>query len=133
MLRDNIASTQLSGIAEIVASSITSLNGTTPAPTTGYVNLRYEVRVLRWLSGSGPDTLVLHQGAEAGATPARPGRLLVFSACTSKTAIGGAYEPDVGYFFHLDPQCLAAVETHAETAAKRARISGKPKGRACTH
>ena len=128
LLRDNIASTAMTGLAEIVAATKTSLDGTSPAPSSGYVTFRYDVRVLRWLSGAGPDRLVLRQGAEAPGTPQRPGRLLFFSACAS--ADGSAYEPDVGYFFPVDAACRADAEALGEAAAKRAR-AGKHKPRAC--
>jgi hypothetical protein len=127
MLRDNIGSTAMSGLAEIVTSKKTSLDGKTPAPTTGYVNVRYEVRVLRWFSGSGPDQLVLHQGAEAQFSPRGPGELLFFSACA--LAPGEATEPDVGYFFPIDPACRATAEKRGESAAKRA--GSKHGARAC--
>ncbi|MBX3188959.1 MAG: hypothetical protein KF819_18205 [Labilithrix sp.] len=132
MLRENFAATSMSGIAEVVASSKTSLDGKTPPPTKGYVNFRYELRVLRWLSGSGPEHLVLRQGAEAEATPQGRGGLLFFSACSS--ADGSAYEPDVGYVFPLDPSCRADAEMLGDSAAKRVRrkherACDRPKGK----
>jgi hypothetical protein len=133
MLKNNIADTHVSGLAEIVASTKTALGGATPAPTTGYVNVRYDLHVLRWLAGTGPTQLVLHQGADADFQPPGPGELLFFSACTSTSpADGSVYEPDVGYVFAVDPGCRAEADKGGETAAKRA---GRPKRRAsaCEH
>jgi hypothetical protein len=133
LVRDNVAATAMSGLAEIVASTKTGLDGGTPAPRTGYVSFRYEVRVLRWFTGAGPERIVLSQGAEAESTPQPPGRLLFFSACAA--ADGSAYEPDVGYFFAVDAVCRADVEALAEPAAKglgakrRLRACERPKGR----
>jgi hypothetical protein len=129
MIRDNIADTSITGIAEIVATSRTGTDGKSPAPTTGYVNNVYEVRVVKWLSGTGAEKLVLKQGAEAEITPLAPGALLFFSACSAKD--GSAWEPDVGYFFSVDPSCRAEVEKMGEAAAKRATAIGKRK-RACS-
>lgn len=130
MMRDNIAATAISGLAEIVASAKTALDGKSPAPSSGYVSFRYEVRVLEYFSGAGADRLVLTQGAEADLAPQKPGRLLFFSACASSTA-GASYEPDVGYFFPVDAACRAEAQALGNAAAKRARSSGKRKLTAC--
>lgn len=129
LLRDNITTTRMSGIAEIVASSKTGLDGRTPAPTTGYINLRYELKVVRWLSGGAGERLVLKQGAEAPGSPQAAGRLMLFSACASSD--GTAYEPDVGYVFSVDPACAAELDKLADVAVKHAKASGKSKPRAC--
>lgn len=129
LLRDNIATTEISGLAEILESKKTALDGTSPPPTTGLVSLRYTVRVLRWFAGSGPEQLVLTQGAEAEFEPAAPGRLLFFSACVSPA--GSAWSPDVGYFFTLHPECGPDAEKRAEAAAKGAGAVKKRKARAC--
>jgi len=128
-VRDNITDTALSGLAEIVASSKVGLDGKTPAPTTGYVNFRFEVRVLEWFSGSGPERMVLHQGAEAGSPLPGPGGLVLFSACALPD--GSASEPDVGYFIRLDPACRGEAKALGDAAAKQARAGGKKKPRAC--
>lgn len=130
MLRDNIADTSVSGLAEIVAVTKKGTNGQSPAPTTGYVNLTYDVKVVKWFAGSGRaegERLLLHQGAEAPYNPA-VGGLLFFSACALKD--GSASEPDVGYFFAVSASCRAHAETAGEAAAKRAKAGGK-KNRAC--
>jgi hypothetical protein len=129
LIPDNIADTSISGIAEIVATSRTGTDGKTPAPATGYVNNVYEVRVVKWLSGRSGEKIVLKQGAEAEIVPLAPGALLFFSACSAKD--GSAWEPDVGYFFPVDPSCRAEVEKMGEAAAKRATATGKRR-RACS-
>jgi hypothetical protein len=129
MIRDNIADTSITGIGEIVAASRTGTDGKTPAPTSGYVTNVYELRVVKWLSGTGAEKLVLKQGAEAEIKQLAPGRLLFFSACSSKD--GTAWEPDVGYVFPVDAECRAEVEKMGEAAAKRATAIGKRK-KACT-
>jgi hypothetical protein len=121
MLRDNFAATRISGIGEILTSGKTGLGGTTPAPSTGYINFRFEVRVVRWFVGSGPEKMVLIQGAEATSTPAAPGRFLFFSACTLPDGSGA--EPDVGYFFPVEPECVGEAQTLGEASAKRARTA----------
>lgn len=130
MVKDNVAATNVTGLGEIVASSKVALDGTSPAPTTGYVTFRYEVRVLRWFSGTGPERLVLSQGAEAPSTPYAKGRLMFFSGCASNPP-GAVGEPDVGYFFSIDPACRANAETLGETAARRANVGAKHRARAC--
>lgn len=121
MLTDNLATTRMSALGEIVASSKTGPGGRGPAPTRGYVNFRYEVEVVRWLHGQGADRLVLLQTAEADIEPKPPGTLLLFSACTSSG--GEAYEPDVGYVFPVDPSCRGEAEAIGTSAAKRVRPS----------
>lgn len=130
MLRDNIADTSVSGLAEIVAVTKKGTNGQSPAPTTGYVNVTYDVKVVKWFVGAGRaegERLLLHQGAEASFNPP-VGGLLFFSACALKD--GSASEPDVGYFFNVSASCRAHAESVGEGAAKRAKAGGK-KGRAC--
>ncbi|MBN9163314.1 MAG: hypothetical protein BGO98_21845 [Myxococcales bacterium 68-20] len=121
LLTDNLATTRMSALGEIVASSKTGPGGRGPAPTRGYVTFRYEVEVVRWLRGQGADRLVLLQTAEADLEPKPPGTLLLFSACTSSS--GDAYEPDVGYFFPVDPSCRDDAEALGTTATKRVRPS----------
>lgn len=123
LVKDNLGSTSMTGLAEIVRSSATGPGGKGPAPKTGYVNLRYEVRVLSWFAGGGAERLVLDQTAEAGFTPKAAGTLLFFSACASKTDPGAAYEPDVGYFFPVDPAC----RDQAEALGAKAKASAKTK------
>lgn len=130
VLRDNIADTSVSGLGEIVAVTKKGTNGQTPAPTTGYVNLTYDVKVVKWFSGPGRaegERLLLHQGAEASFNPP-VGGLLFFSACALKDGSGS--EPDVGYFFNVAASCRAHAESAGEAAAKRVKAGGK-KGRAC--
>jgi len=122
-----MGATNVTGIGEIVAASKISTDGKSPPPTTGYVNLRYEVRVVKWLSGTGPEKMLLGQGVEAETKLPRIGDILFFSACSS--ADGSAFEPDVGYFFTLDKACRPEVEKLAEKAAKG--VTKKPKPRAC--
>lgn len=129
LVKDNFASTGLSGIAEIVASSASGTDGSHPAPATGYVNFRYEVRVVKWFAGSGPERLVLSQGAEAPGTPRPPGDLLFFSACTS--GVGTAYEPDVGYFFPVDPSCRADAEALGDAARSKVKTPSRKIPAAC--
>lgn len=132
LVRDNIAATNVTGLAEIVASSKVGLDGKSPAPSSGYVTFRFEVRVLRWFSGNGPERMILTQGAEAGSTPAAPGRLLFFSACAVGDAgVDRAVEPDVGYFFPLDAACRSQAEAAGENAARRAKVGPKHRARAC--
>lgn len=106
----------------------TGTDGKTPAPTTGYVHKVYELRVVKWISGTGAEKLVLRQGAEADGKQLSPGGLLFFSACPAKD--GSVWEPDVGYVFPVDPSCRAEVEKMGEAAAKRATAIGKRK-KAC--
>lgn len=127
MLRDNIAATSFSGLGEIVAVTKTGTNGQTPAPTTGYANLKYDVKIVKWFTGAGPERLVLHQGVEASYNPTA-GDLLFFSACA--LGDGSGSEPDVGYFFAVGASCRAHAEIAGEAAAKRAKAVGK-KNRAC--
>lgn len=124
MIRDNIADTSVSGIAEIVGAS----RRAQPTGSTGYVNNLYELKVLKWVSGTGSEKQVLSQGAEADFKPHAPGTVLFFSACMSKD--GAMSEPDVGYVFPVDPSCRAEVEKMGEAAAKRATAIGKRK-KAC--
>lgn len=125
MVTDNVRATAVTGIGEIVASSKTALDGKSPAPATGYVRFRYEVRVVRWLSGKGGDDLVVYQGAEAPGSPRAPGHLLLFSACRARD--GSWHEPDVGYFFPVDASCRAELDALADVVEKRARSAAKPK------
>jgi hypothetical protein len=127
MVRDNIAATAISGIGEVVASTKLATDGKSPAPTSGYILFRYELRVVHWFSGKGADRLVLKQNAEAGNNPRPPGELLFFSACGGA---GEAYEPDVGYVFSLDSSCRAEAEALGDAAAKKLASGGK-RGRAC--
>jgi hypothetical protein len=103
---------------------MTGPDGKAPAPTSGYANFRYDVRVLRWFAGTGKTRLVLKQGTEADSAPLAPGRLLVFSACASGKDQG--YEPDVGYFFGVEPACRADAEALMELASRQAARKGKP-------
>lgn len=119
LLRGNVVETSMTGLGEIVASSKLGPDGKSPAPSRGYVLFRYEVRVLEWFSGSGPETMVLEQRAEADFDPRAPGHLLFFSACRGD-AEGIAYEPDVGYFFPVAPECREHADRRARAAAKRA-------------
>lgn len=125
MVTDNVRATAMSGIAEVVASSKTALDGKSPAPATGYVRFRYEVHVVRWLSGRSADDLVLYQGAEAPASPRGPGQLLVFNVCRARD--GSWHEPDVGYLFPVDPSCRADLDALADVVEKRTRSSVKTK------
>ncbi len=132
MLVGNFASTSVSAIGVITAATKTGPDGKGPPPSTGYVGFRYLVRVDRWLAGTGPDQIVLHQRAEADFDPRPPGTVLVFSACT--TSPGNGYEPDVGYFFPVHPECRAEAESRALGAAKRVRgsaLAAKKAGSAC--
>jgi len=122
-LANNIGDTPMSGLGEIVASTKTATDGTTPPPTTGYVHFRFEVRVLRWFSGTGPERLVLTQGAEAGSRIPEKGRLLFFSACSAPDGTG--YEHDVGYFFPVEAVCREKAEELGAAAARRAKARGK--------
>lgn len=119
LLRGNVSETGMTGLGEIVASAKLGPDGKAPAPSRGYVLFRYEVRVLEWFSGSGPESMVLEQRAEADFDPKAPGHLLFFSACRGD-ADGVAYEPDVGYFFPVAPECRERLDHHARAAAKRA-------------
>lgn len=116
-LERNLADTSMTGLAEIVSASKTDLDGKSPAPSKGLVKIRYEVRVLEWFVGTGPERLVLTQGAEAEFAPRPPGDLLFFSACAADAATG--YEPDVGYFFPVNPTCHEDVQARAAAVAKR--------------
>lgn len=122
MIRDNIADTAVTGIGEVVAVS------RQPTGASGYVNNQYELKVVKWLSGTGSEKQTLWQGAEEAIKPLPPGSLLLFSACMTKD--GTMSEPDVGYVFSIDPACRAEVEKMGEAAAKRATAIGKRK-RAC--
>ena len=119
MVRGNLGTTDLSGLAEIVASSKLALDRKSPPPSTGYVSFRYEVKVLKWFSGTGAEHMVLWQGAEADFNPAKGGALLFFSACKSSDA--SFHEPDVGYFFPLEPACRTEAEALGADAAKKVR------------
>jgi len=121
MVLGNLGATDSSGLAEIVASSKMALDRKSPAPSTGYVSFRYEVRILKWFAGTGPEHMVLWQGAEADFNPAKAGKLLFFSACKSSDA--SFHEPDVGYFFALEPDCRTEAEALGAEAAKKARKS----------
>ena len=128
MIAQNIADTAVTGIGEIVAVSRKGTDGKTPAPTSGYVNNVYELKVLTWLSGTGAEKVILVQGAEAEIKPLAAGDLLFFSACSAKD--GHLSEPDVGYVFPIDPACRAEAEKMGDTAAKKANQIGKRK-KAC--
>jgi hypothetical protein len=128
-VRDNMQVTHVAGLAEIVSATKTGTDGKTPAPTSGYAHVRYEVRVLRWFAGQGPERRVLVQGVEAESIPRAPGSLLFFTACTGADAT--AFEPDVGHFFSVDPACRAEAEALGDAAAKRARAGGKHEPVAC--
>jgi hypothetical protein len=120
LLTDNLMSTSLSALGEIVAASKTGPGGKGSAPTAGYVTFRYEVEVIRPLYGAPPpERLVLLQRAEADFEPEPVGTLLLFSACASSA--GTVYEPDVGYVFPVVPACRAEAEEHGIAAAKRVR------------
>lgn len=123
MVRDNIADTTATGIGEIVSVS------RTPTGASGYVNNKYELKVVKWLSGKGSEKQTLWQGAEEAIKPLPPGSFLFFSACMAKD--GEMTEPDVGYVFPIDASCRAEVEKMGEAAAKRATAIGKRK-KACT-
>ncbi len=109
----------MSGLGEIVEASVTGTDGKTPAPTKGYVHIKYKVRILRQFGGAPQDTFLLTQGAEASFKPQDLGSLMFFSGCTS--ASGSVYEPDVGYFFTLDPACRSRIEELATAAMKQAK------------
>jgi hypothetical protein len=125
VIRDNIADTSVTGIAEIVGASRTGQ----PTGASGYVNNHYDLKVLKWLSGKGSEKQVLSQGAETSIKPYAPGTILFFSACMAKD--GEISEPDVGYVFPIDSACRAEIEKMGEAAAKRATALGKRK-KACT-
>lgn len=125
MVADNMGATSVTAIGEIVASA-TAASGGSGAPQ-GYTNLRYDVRVVRWVRGSGPERIVVLQGVEAGTSPRPPGELLFFSACTSDD--GSFYEPDVGYLFPAAPACRAELEALASAAAERAKPPPKKRGK----
>lgn len=123
---DNIAATELSGIAEIESAEVTGTDGSRPAPTTGYVHLRYRVSVIAQFSGPRREQLRLTQGAEAGFKPRDVGSLLFFSGCADGS--DGVYEPDVGYFFPLEPGCVSQLE---DIAAPAVRDAGSKTATAC--
>jgi len=128
--KDNVPTTEMSGLAEITSSKKTDVDGTSPPPATGYVTFHYEVRVVRWFAGNGKEHMVLRQNAEADFDPAPAGRFILFSACGAPD--GAGYEPDVGYFFPIDTACRPEAEAMGEAAAKRVRGSKKQGASACT-
>src|SRR5690606_16146394 len=91
MIESTLLSTEMTGLAEIIEAKALALDGTSPAPSTGLLNVHYQVRVLRWFVGTGPETMTLVQGAEAGWKPHAAGTLLLFSACASSGTPGAAY------------------------------------------
>lgn len=119
MIADNIAATEVSGVGEIITASAEALDGSQPPPTKGYMNFRYEVRVLKHFAGQARERLVLYQGVEAGAKLRPIGSLLFFSACWSKGKPGAASEPDVAYFFPVESECMGELERAAAAAPKR--------------
>jgi len=110
-LERNLAETAITGLAEVVSASKTDLGG------KGLVKHRYEVRVLEWFVGTGPERLVLTEGAEADAPPRPTGKLLFFSACTESSGVG--YSPDTAYFYSVDPACREDVQARVAALAKR--------------
>lgn len=119
LVADNLGATDVTGLAEITAASVSD-----PQATGGYVNVLYDVRVLEQYAGSSlPNELRLSQGAEVPAHPRAIGTLLFFSACRSGD--GTAFEPDVGYFFPIPPGCRPQIEAMARAAqAQHAERSG---------
>lgn len=124
MIKGNLHATPMSGIAEIVSSSVI------PTKAGGYVNIRYEVKVLKWYASDGPATMSLFQGVEEGFKPRPAGQLMFFSAC--KSADGTGYEPDVGFFFPFEPECKASFEAIAEKESKKIPPASKRKLTACS-
>jgi len=116
LIEANFRETALSGLGEISRSSYQAK----PLP-----HILYEVSVIRWFVGRGPQRLTLHQATDYDAKPAAPGLFIVFSTC--KLRSGVAHEPDVGYFFPHDRECLAEAERRGAAAAQAARLDPNDK------
>lgn len=128
LIVDNVAATEITALGEITAARVTATDGSTPAPTTGYVHVHYEVDILKQFTGERLERMRLVQGVEAGFKPRQPGTLLFFSACLSTD--GSAYEPDVGYFFSVTPECQKQVSELATLGAKNLPAA-ESRGSAC--
>jgi hypothetical protein len=127
-LLGNLESTEVSGIAEVVAAREASTRG-----VAGYVSHEYEVVVLDHFVGRREERMLLSQAAETGAKLRPVGSTLFFSGC-SKTP-GRAFEPDVGYFIFIPASCRAHVRDLAARLAKGAKpssASAAPSSSACS-
>jgi len=124
----NIVNTELTALGEITSAKITATDGSEPPPTSGYVHFVYEVDVVQQFTGERLEHLRLVQGAEAGIKTQQPGTLFFFSACMGSN--GEAFEPDVGYFFPVEPGCQKQI---AELASRESKSLPEPeeRGSAC--
>jgi hypothetical protein len=124
----NIANTELTALGEITSAKITATDGSEPPPTSGYVHFVYEVDIVQQFTGERLEHLRLIQGAEAGIKTREPGTLFFFSACMGEN--GEGFEPDVGFFFPVEPGCQKQI---AELAARETKSLPGPedRGSAC--
>ncbi len=110
----NIATTEASGIAEVISGRVTGPDGTAPPPDRGYVAVEYRVRLVRALNHrEAPNEFTVTQTAEAPTEARAPGSLLLYSGCVDDA---GVYEPDVAYFMWFGAGCRERLERFATRA-----------------
>jgi hypothetical protein len=124
MIAANIRDTDLTALGEITSAAVVAPEGNA---VSGYVRFEYRVDVLARFKGEARAQMRLFQTAEAEVKPLERGTLLFFSAC--RQGDDAAYEPDVGYFFSVEPGCRSQLETSARSSV--AERSDSQRSSAC--